>query len=243
MLVLLTVFTMKKQLLFNFAKFLSSKRTFEIAALAIFTLFTVQSSFAQKWNVIGDETNISSTATYFTSITVVGNVPYVAYTDGSASGGVSHVKKRNTDGTWTLVGTNNPFGLTAVLNTRIFSDNTGKLYVGAVDKTGGLLSIATLDTNLAWVRTDISTNSVAYTGPSDTRFDLAFDSNNVPYIAYSERITTTSGYPWVKRFNGTLWETVGTGAVQITDTYAAVVDIALDAANVPYCKVPLLYWS
>lgn len=225
---------MEKKQLLNFVESLLRMISFRLLAFAVLTLLTTQSIFAQKWNVIGDETNISATASYFTSITVVGDVPYVVYTDGSASGGVSRIKKRNSDGSWTAVGTNSPFDATQVTYTRIFSDATGKLYVGAVDKTGGLLSVSTLDGNNAWVRTNISTNSVAYTGPSETRFDMAFDANNIPYIAYSERISTTSGYPWVKRLTNGVWETVGTAAVQTTDAFAAAVDIALDATNVPY---------
>lgn len=225
---------MKNLLLFKFTKSIFLKIPFRVAAFAVLILLTVQSSFAQQWNILGNESAISSVASYYTSIAVVGDVPYVAYVEGSASGGTSKVKKRNADGTWSQVGTNNPFAATLVTHIRIFNDNVGKLYVAAVDKTGGLLSVSTLDENSTWVRTNISTNSVAYTGPSDTRFDLAFDSNNVPYIAYSERISTTSGYPWVKRLVNGTWETVGTGAVQETDTYAASVDIALDANNVPY---------
>ncbi|OXA76717.1 hypothetical protein B0A65_18160 [Flavobacterium frigidimaris] len=165
---------------------------------------------------------------------MVGDVPYIAYVEGNATGGVSRVKKRNIDGTWSQVGTNNPFGSTQVTYPRIFNDKTGKVYIGAVDKTGGLLSVAVLGANDEWIRSSVSTNSVAYTGPSETRFDISFDSNNIPYIAYSERVGTTSGYPWVKRLVNGIWETVGQGAVQQTDLYASAVDVGLDSDNVPY---------
>ncbi len=226
---------MKKQLPFKFTQSL-----FRMTAFIVFTLLTVQSSFAQKWNVIGDETKLlapSNNSWTSTSITVVGDVPYVAYIDGGTTG-TARVKKMNTDGTWSDVGSGGTPFSGSVGSVRIFNNN-GKLYVAGTNKNApSVLIVSILDTTVAipaWARTTISTNPATYTGPSDTRFDIAFATDGTPYIAYSERPTDlTSGYPWVKRLVNGVWETVGTGAVQTTNIFTAAIDIALDANNVPY---------
>lgn len=244
---------MKKQLLFNFTKFLSQKRTFRMAAFAVLFLLTVQSSFAQKWNIIGQDNEISSVASAYTTITVLGDVPYVSYVEGAASG-IGKVKKKNSStGVWEQVGGDIAANISY---SRIYSDKTGKLYVTYVDNANGTkLAVATYNTtSSSWETVGgtgvfVSDGSVNHALSSyTTRADLAFDSNNVPYITYTERVGTAiapSG-SYLKRFNGSSWEAVGATIVPIATIPTSVpglisVDpltvgnaIAIDAANVPY---------
>src|SRR5689334_3210200 len=80
---------------------------FTQALLLLCCVFFFNSSFAQQWNILGNESQVSSIATSFTSITVIGNIPYVVYIEGSASGGIAKVKRKNfsTDA-WDQVGSN-----------------------------------------------------------------------------------------------------------------------------------------
>jgi rhamnogalacturonan endolyase len=230
---------MKKQLLFEFTKYLSQKITFRLAAFTVFTLLTVQSTFAQKWNVIGSGNDISTVVSSCTSIAVAGDVPYVAYVEAAVGAwGVGKVKTKNaTSGLWEQLGGD----LASQASfTRIFKDKTGKLYVTYVDKSASpsqKLAVKTFD-GTAWVPL-ISGNEFVSTGAasatlavSDIRSYLAFDSNNVPYIAYSERVGTTTG-AFVKRFINGIWETLGGGAVS-SDLFAGGNGIALDSNDVPY---------
>ena len=232
---------MKKLLLFEFTQSLFRKMILRKAAFAVLTLLTAQSSFAQKWNIIGTEndisTGISTVASAYTTITVLGDVPYVSYVEGSASG-IGKVKKRNnTTGAWEQVGGDIAANISY---SRIYKDNTGKLYVAYLDNANSSrLAVATYN-GTAWETVGgagvyVSAGSATHAISSyTTRSDLAFDSNNVPYITYSERVTATTG-AYVKRFNGTSWEAVGSGTGLVSaDLWTVGNAIAIDAANVPY---------
>jgi len=226
---------MRKQLPTPFTKFLSGRLPFTV--FVVLSLSTLNLSFAQQWSILGNESQISSVASFYTSITVLDNVPYVVYVEGTSAGGIGKVKRRNaTTGAWEQVGANIASNATY---TKIYSDRTNKLYVTFIDNaTSSRLAVLTFNTaTQAWEplvtgNAYVSTGSATYTaGISTTRSGLAFDNNNVPYITYSER-TTTTGYPYVKRFISGAWETVG-GATVSTDI-AAGSNIALDNNNVPY---------
>ncbi len=101
---------MKKQLLFNFTKCLSQKMTFRMAAFAVLFLLTVQSSFAQQWDYLGKENDLSSIAAGFTTVAVINEggteVPYVGFADNFFQNGnaipspsLLIVKKRLANGT------------------------------------------------------------------------------------------------------------------------------------------------
>jgi len=196
-------------------------------------------SLAQQWNTLGNETQISSVASSYTTITVLNNVPYVAYVEGSSSGGIAKVKRKNysTD-TWEQVG--NTIAANATY-TRIYSDKNNQLYVTYADAANGnKLAVVTYNnTTQTWDPLSagnlyVSTGTVTYTvnGFNGTpRNGLAFDSNNVPYITFSER-SAGNNKPYVKRFAGNIWETVGADAVS-TDS-AIGNNIAIDDNNTPY---------
>lgn len=203
-------------------------------------MFSCFSSFAQQWPILGNEQAISSVASVYTSIAVVKNgnnfVPYVVFTEG----GVPKVKKRLTDGSWEQVGANLA---TNASYTRIYANSIGDLYVTYIDiSASNKLAVKKYDTfnetwnplnpedpNTLYVSTGNANGMSAVSQYSSTqRCSMAFDSFNVPYIAFSE-----SGMaPYVKKFNETAWETVGTGAVS-TD-FAAAVGLTIDSNDKPW---------
>jgi rhamnogalacturonan endolyase len=231
---------MKKQLLFNFTQSLFRKRNFCITAFVVFTLFTVQTTFAQKWNVMASENEIATVASCYTSIAVVGDVPYVAYVEAAYSAGATgpgKVKMKNpSTGLWEQVGSN----LSALAGfTKLYKDKVGDLYVTYIDRnTSYKLAVKKLVGGV-WVPLSTGNDFVstaagtATYGASDARGDLAFDKDNIPYIAYSERVSTTSGNAYVKRFVNNAWETVGGGPIS-SDVFAAGNGIAFDSDNIPY---------
>ena len=231
---------MKKKLLFNFKQSLSRKRNFGIAAFAAFILMTGQSTFAQKWNVIAGESEIAAVNTCYTSIAVVGDVPYVAYvqaTYGAGATGPGIVKMKNpSTGLWEQVGSN----LSSLAGfTKLYKDKVGDLYVTYIDRNSSYKLAVKKLVGGAWVPLSAGNDFVstaagtATYAASDARGDLAFDKDNIPYIAYSERVSTTSGNAYVKRFVNNAWETVG-GAPISSDVFAAGNGIAFDSDNIPY---------
>lgn len=212
------------------------KSRYKIAASFLLTFFFVNSSYSQQWKMLGNENQISSVTSVYSAIAVVDNVPYVVYVEGSSSG-IAKVKKRNAGtGAWEQVGGDIASNASY---TKIYNDKTGKLYVSFIDAgSSGRLAVVTFNaTAQAWEPLSpgnlyVSTGSATYTaGISTTRSGLAFGSNDIPYIAYSERNGTT-GYPYVKRFVSGAWQTVGSGAVS-TD-WAASTNIAIDNGDVPH---------
>jgi len=219
--------------------FFLNRRLYKEIIFSLLGLFLCFSSFAQTWNVLGDEGLISSVASSYTSIAVVNNgvdfIPYVAYTES----GVPKVKTRLSDGTWIQVGTN--LGTNASY-TKIFSDPTGNLYVTYIDlAAGSKLAIQKYDyVTGAWDALNNDTaNLYVSTGTangmsgvsqysSTARCSLAFDSFNAPYIAFCD----VGMIPYVKKFNGTSWETVGSGPV--ASGFAAAVGLVIDKNDMPW---------
>jgi hypothetical protein len=236
---------MKKQLLFEFNKSLFRKMSFRMAAFAVLTLLSVQSSFAQTWPILGNETAISSIASTHTTVAVVnesGNdIPYVAFCENA----VPKVKKRLTDGTWVQVGAN--LGTNASY-TRIYADAIGGVYVAYIDlsassklaiqkynsTSGNWEPMGNLVANL-YASTGNANGSGAVTQYVGTqRCSMAFDSSNTPYVAYSD----AGMIPYVKKFDGSSWAVVGTGAV--AGGFAAAESLVIDSSGIPwlaYCSL------
>ncbi|MBA0883407.1 rhamnogalacturonan lyase family protein [Flavobacterium undicola] len=208
-------------------------------SLSMCFLFSCLSSFAQQWTILGNEQAISSVSSSYTSIAVVkigtNFIPYVAFTES----GVPKVKKRLTDGTWEQVGANLA---TNASYTKIYSNSIGELFVAYIDfSAGSKLALKKYDyvtrtwnalnednTNL-YVSTGNANGMSAVSQYSSThRCSIAFDSFNVPYVAFSE----AGMLPYVKKFNGTAWETVGSGAVP--GGFGAAVSLAIDANDKPW---------
>lgn len=218
--------------------YLSFRLPVTATILVVCCLSLFHSSFAQQWNVLGSEGQISTVASAYTSITVVDKVPYIVYVEGTTSG-IAKVKRRNiSTGAWEQVGGN---VATVASFTKIYSDKAGKLYVTYIDgSAGSKLAVVTFNTTtLAWgplatgsLYASTGTANHSVSGFSSTpRSGLAFDNNNVPYVTFSER-SSGNNKPYVKRFLNEAWATVGTSSVS-TDS-AVANNIALDNNDVPY---------
>jgi len=207
----------------------------------VWLLLSCFSSFAQQWSILGNEQAISSVASSYTSIAVVNNgvdfTPYVAYTES----GVPKVKKRLSDGTWVQAGAS--LGSSASY-TQIYSDAIGSLYVAYIDlSAGSKLAIKKYDfVTETWdALNNDSNNLYVSTGNvngasskfSGSRFSIAFDSFNTPYVAFSD----TGVIPYVKKFNGTTWEIVGSGAVSGLGALPSLVIDATDKPWLVYCRL------
>lgn len=220
---------MKKQLLFNFTKFLSQKRTFRMAAFAVLMLLTVQSSFAQQWDYLGKENDISNLAAGFTTVAVINEggteVPYVGFADNFFQNGnaipspsLLIVKKRLANGTWQQVGQNIT---TSGSYMRIYANSLNELFVAYIDATNSSKlavkkynagtnswdALGGIPANLYVSSGAANANYFANALNSTQRLSMSFDANNVPYVIYSEPNNIVT----VKRFNDitSAWEVVG----------------------------------
>lgn len=221
---------MKKQLLFNFAKFLSQKMTLRMAAFAVLFLMTVQSSFAQQWDALGKENDLTPLISAYTTVAVVNEggaeVPYVAFCENviaivsstAPAPGIAMVKKRLANGTWQQVGKN----LTdRGLYTRIYTNNLNEIFVGYIDANNSSRLVVkkynvannswdalnSADPNSAFVSTgNANGNYISSQFNTTQRFSISFDANNLPYIVYTEPSNDLE----IKRFDGTNWVSVGT---------------------------------
>ncbi|GGK77687.1 hypothetical protein GCM10011405_26850 [Rufibacter glacialis] len=186
---------------------------------------------------MGNEGQIASSAASYPSITALDDVPHVVFREGSSP--VVKVKRRNpATGLWEQVGDNLGNNLTY---TRIHLDKKNNLFVTYVDASNGnKLAVKTFnpegnvweplnnDNSNLYVSIGSVTNTVSQYS-STPRSSLAFDSDNTPYIAFGEGSTLA---PYVKKFDGTSWVTVGAGAV--TATVAVGVSLVLDETDVPW---------
>ena len=228
---------MKKQLLFNFTKLLAQKLTFRNAAFAVLMLMTVQSSFAQQWDYLGKENDLSSLVSAYTTVAVINEsgteVPYVGFAENSPAPasnsvlpgpGLLVVKKRLANGTWQQVGQNISDRGSYM---RIYANNLNELFAAYIDANNSS-KLAVRKYNAGTNSWDAlggnSANLLVSTGSAHSnyapnqfnglqRLSMSFDANNVPYIIYSE----PSNVVTVKRFNATTsaWEVVGNDTLVI----------------------------
>ncbi len=197
---------------------------------------------AQQWPVLGNEDQVASTTSNYTSIVAVAEgeegtttVPYVAFTEAN----IAKVKRYHA-GTWEQVGDNISTGNATY--TRIYADRNDRLLVTYIDvANGNRLAVKAYNTSTsAWeplngnadnlyVSSGSVTNSISQYSTTP-RSSFAFDTSNVPYIIFGEGANLN---PTVKRHNGTGWETVGSGT--ISSDRAIGVSIAIDSTtNIPY---------
>ncbi|MBC8054853.1 MAG: T9SS type A sorting domain-containing protein [Sphingobacteriaceae bacterium] len=219
----------------------------KLITLSLLTIFTLP-SMAQTWPVIGNESQVAVGVSNYTSITTVEiaagddsyvSVPYVAFTES----GIAKVK-RLINGAWESVGGNVSEGNASY--TYIFSDANGKVYLNYVDASAtgaNRLAVKTYNASTsAWeplggisgnlylsAGSILQNNGTALNGSHNSW--MSFDSNNVPYVIFSD--FSLGGNPYVKRFIGAAWETVGAGPVS-TDK-APGVGITIDqTTNTPF---------
>jgi hypothetical protein len=201
---------------------------------------------AQQWQILGNEQAVASAASAYTHLVLVSEgateTPYVVYTES----GVAKVKKHSANGAWVQVGGNLTTGSASY--TRIYNDQAGGLYVTYMDgAAGNKLAIKKynpdantwepLEGNSANLYVSAgSINNTVSQYSSTPRSSLAFDSNHTPYIAFGDNGNLV---PFVKKFDGASWVTVGDGAVNPTGKGVAL-SLVLDENDLPwlvYCSL------
>ncbi|TJZ61797.1 T9SS type B sorting domain-containing protein [Sphingobacterium olei] len=211
------------------------------------------------WEIMGNDNQISDVATAYGSAVgrVEGGVevPYAVFTS-SADGLV--VKKRNASGQWEQVGTaltdykfTNSGNRQAIAQSYLWLGKDNVLYCSYVDGSDGhrLKIVYYKEAAESWeplgdnaANLQVSTGGISPWGTNNIRDQVnhyvAFDKNNVLYIAYGETPTNTrKGAAHVKRFVGGAWELVGGGAIPIegAPSYgAAGYSVAFDSQNRPF---------
>lgn len=156
---------------------------------------------------------VSAPFSYYPSITVVNNTPYVAYADAAAGIFGQLTVKRLNGTSWEIV-SGQSISDDAVTHTSIAADGNNSIYVGYKD--AALDGDFNPENKITVKQFDLSNEAAGWqpVGPprfserlADTRLSLKVD-NGIPYIAYAETILTTGGV-FVARFDGTNWITVG----------------------------------
>ncbi len=228
-----------------FQTFLTVKQFLPVFFVLMLSLFAGVVR-GQQWQVIGNEQAVASAVSAHTSIVLVSEgtaeAPYVVYTES----GVAKVKKRQPDSSWVQVGGNVTTGGAAY--TRIYNDQAGGLYVTYMDGTAGNRlavkkysndsdSWEPLEGNSAnlYVSAGSINNSVSQYS-STPRSSMVFDSNHTPYIAFGDNGNLV---PFVKKFDGTSWATVGDSAVHSTGKGVAL-SLVIDENDMPwlvYCSL------
>ena len=190
-------------------------------------LFVSFSSFAQQWDTLGKENELTSLSSTFTTVAVINEggteVPYAVFCEGNItftsgvaqSGGIAIVKKRLANGTWQQVGQNLA---ERAIYTRIYADATGALYVAYLDfGSSSKLAVKKYNTTTSmweplannsanlYVSSGIANQGYASQFQTTQRCSMSFDATGVPYIVYAE----TGNVLTVKKFDGTAWVSVG----------------------------------
>ena len=188
---------------------------------------TVKKFDGTSWVTVGIE-GFSTGGAYQPSITIDNNnIPYVVYSD-TANGYKTTVKKF--DGTsWATVGIEGFSTGSSFSENLIAIDNNNIPYVLYLDSTYSNKATVKKFDGTSWVTVGTEGFSNEY-----IQFPtLAIDSNNVPYVGYKAE-SVTGGYnrAIVKKFDGTLWVTVGIEG--FSNDNALYTSMAIDNDNVPY---------
>jgi len=163
------------------------------------------------WEVVGTAGFTPGIASY-TSIAIHNNVPYIVFTDGYYSGYCTAMKYNGT--TWEFIGSQGftPFRANAAM---ITFDNNGVPYVSCalIDPDYDIYDGIVMKYNgTAWIK--VGASGYSFNGSIDNS-KLAFDSNNVPYVAY--RLVDFNNYSYdkisVRKFDGSTWVNVGGSTV------------------------------
>jgi hypothetical protein len=162
---------------------------------------------------------------------VVPNVPYVFFRDlSSAISKKATVMKYTGSGThngWDLVGTAG-FSTGKASDISFAVDSHGVPYAAYVDGSSSKATVMKYTGNGTSGWENVGSDGFSAGSAFDT--SIAFDSNNVPYVAYAD--ASNSYKTRVMKFNGTSWETVGSAGFSAGE--AECTSIAMNGSGVPY---------
>jgi len=74
--------------------------------------------------------------------------------------------------------------------------------------------------------------TAGFSADAASYISMAINSNGIPYVAYKDFGTSGNGGITVKKFNGTVWETVGSEG--FSGSYISYTDIAFSSNGTPY---------
>ncbi len=181
------------------------------------------STSTESWELVGSAGFSEGSATYISLAIDSNNIPYVAYQDGANSDKATVMKYSTSTESWELVGSAG------------FSDGSAEYISLAID-SNNIPYVAYRDganSNYATVmKYSTSTESWELVGSAGfsagfaTYTFLAIDSNNVPYVAFSDSTGSIS----IMKYNGSVWEYVDQPFNGVSNNTA----IAIDSNNVSY---------
>jgi hypothetical protein len=169
-----------------------------------------------SWTSVGGVLNVVGTAdTRYPTIANVGGVPYVAWTEADGLGRYQVHVKRFDGATWSDVGGSLNVSSTRSAGSAAISVVAGVPYVAwdESDGTAQQLWVKRLEGN-AWMPVGGGSLNVSSTHSAEAA-TLA-DVGGVPYVAWVET-DGAHGQLYVKRFDGSAWQSVGAGSLN-TDT-------------------------
>ncbi len=151
------------------------------------------------------------------------NIPYVVYLDGSKA----TVKKFN-GSSWENVGVAK-FSPGGINYPSIAIDSLGVPYVAFEDFYNNQKITVMKYNGSIWETVGNAGFSLGQTSNYFSR--LALDSNNVPYVAYTNDVNGSK--TTVMKFNGSSWENVGTAEFS-AGLVGSSISLVLDSNNIPY---------
>lgn len=178
-----------------------------------------------SWDTLGGPLSIGQSE--FNRIELNGlSQPYVAFID---YGDAEKIIVKTFDGTnWVNVGP------TAAVSDSLgdFPDlafnSVGELFLAFQDRAANdSVTVKRFD-GTSWVTVGSSFLAQPFAGALD--LDLAFDNNNVPYVSYMNPLTGPK--PYVHRFDGTNWVSIGPGPAWTS--FVGFTQLAFDINNNPY---------
>lgn len=183
---------------------------------------------AQQWDTLGSgvSTGISIGTAGYQNIEVHNNTLYAAYSDGAVSLKATVKRYNAATNAWVQIGSAG-FSTGAATGLDFKINNVGELYVAYGDDANSNGITVMKYNGSSWVVVGTANLSNGQSlNPS-----LAFDANDVPYIAYLSGEHMPSMRIVVKKFDGTNWVAVGN---YLTATNATALSSAPNYADIVF---------